>query len=367
MVKIYGLIVLVIFIIAVYKWGTISTLLHLRGSSLRIRGFKNRKVIKEEKDVGNNEGGRPLYNRHYHFLTPPAKMDLQQISRLERLHASLKNPGVRLSWRAHRKAADHNYHSTDRFKGMTIESHKADNFVALQAKIDSLLETKKDARIITPAGMRTLIAATDKKWRPLIITACCTGMRAVELIGLLWEDIDFYRGRISVKRIFCDGRFRDTKPESQNRSIIVPPIVIDALKEHRVNQIQNGISTSNNFIFTSSTGKPLSLGSLEKRILKPALVKAGMGEIDFEDIRYSYAMALLNSGENVTFVYKQLGLLVTESDDQAYRESQSDIEKGANSRLGSIFGTMPFEKDAAVLGNDIYNRDDLLYPPWMEN
>jgi integrase len=38
------------------------------------------------------------------------------------------------------------------------------------------------------------------RWRPLIITAAFTGLRASELRGLRWSDVDLEEGRIHVRQ-----------------------------------------------------------------------------------------------------------------------------------------------------------------------
>jgi integrase len=44
--------------------------------------------------------------------------------------------------------------------------------------------------IPTPAEIRAIVDALNGRWRPLILTAIFTGLRASELRGLRWSDID---------------------------------------------------------------------------------------------------------------------------------------------------------------------------------
>ena len=52
--------------------------------------------------------------------------------------------------------------------------------------------------IPTPDEIRSIIANAQGRWRPLLITAIFTGLRASELRGLRWEDVDFNANKIHV-------------------------------------------------------------------------------------------------------------------------------------------------------------------------
>jgi integrase len=41
-----------------------------------------------------------------------------------------------------------------------------------------------------PAEVRAIAGKLEGRWRPLILTALFTGLRASELRGLRWEDVD---------------------------------------------------------------------------------------------------------------------------------------------------------------------------------
>ena len=49
--------------------------------------------------------------------------------------------------------------------------------------------------IPTREEIRAIVASRSGPWRPLILTAIFTGLRASELRGLRWENVDFDEGR----------------------------------------------------------------------------------------------------------------------------------------------------------------------------
>src|SRR5262249_32382310 len=54
--------------------------------------------------------------------------------------------------------------------------------------------------IPTPDEVRTLIAYLESRWRPLFLTAIFTGLRASELRGLRWSDVNLTLGEIHVRQ-----------------------------------------------------------------------------------------------------------------------------------------------------------------------
>src|SRR6266567_73468 len=67
---------------------------------------------------------------------------------------------------------------------------------------------KREQRVLDHNEIQRLLAACLPSHRPLIATAIFTGMRLGELLGLVWEDIDFEQGLVSV-RYQLARRWRD--------------------------------------------------------------------------------------------------------------------------------------------------------------
>ena len=59
---------------------------------------------------------------------------------------------------------------------------------------------KMGVDIPTPEEIRAIIAQLQGHWRPLLLTAIFTGLRASELRGLCWQNIDLKRGEIHVRQ-----------------------------------------------------------------------------------------------------------------------------------------------------------------------
>ncbi len=54
--------------------------------------------------------------------------------------------------------------------------------------------------IPTRQEIKAIVAALSGRWRPLLLTAIFTGLRASELRGLRWSDVDFDARTIHVRQ-----------------------------------------------------------------------------------------------------------------------------------------------------------------------
>jgi integrase len=82
--------------------------------------------------------------------------------------------------------------------------------------------------------VQAMLATAGGRWRPLLVTAVYTGMRASELRGLSWEDVDFGRKLIHVRqRANLWSEIGSPKSAAGRREIPMAPSVVDVLWEWR--------------------------------------------------------------------------------------------------------------------------------------
>ena len=89
--------------------------------------------------------------------------------------------------------------------------------------------------IPSPDEIRTLIGQLDGRWRPLFLTAIFSGLRASELRGLRWIDVDLKRGEIHVRQ--RADRFRAIGPpksEAGERTVPIAPMLANALRQWKL-------------------------------------------------------------------------------------------------------------------------------------
>ena len=125
--------------------------------------------------------------------------------------------------------------------------------------------------IPTKAEVRALLDSAPPRWRPLIVTATFTGLRASELRGLRWEDVDLDKRLIRVRqRADQWGRIGAPKSAAGRRDVPMSPMVANALKERKLASRGGGL------VFGTRAGKPESHANISSRCFYPLQVRCGV-------------------------------------------------------------------------------------------
>jgi integrase len=83
--------------------------------------------------------------------------------------------------------------------------------------------------------VQVILGCADGRWHPLFVTAIFTGLRASELRGLSWADVDFERSTIHVRQRADNwGAMGPPKSAAGDREIPMSPMVVNALKEWKL-------------------------------------------------------------------------------------------------------------------------------------
>jgi len=136
------------------------------------------------------------------------------------------------------------------------------------------MKKRLEVRIDIPSReeIKALVVGLDGDWRPFLITIIFTGMRSSEIRGLRWQDVDFKNEEIMVRqRVDEFGEIGPPKSESGIRSIPIPPIVVNCLKELKLKQ-----GKGTDIIFHNDDNEPVNHSSAIRRGLIPAMIKAGI-------------------------------------------------------------------------------------------
>ncbi|MFM9859276.1 tyrosine-type recombinase/integrase [Pseudoxanthobacter sp. M-2] len=131
--------------------------------------------------------------------------------------------------------------------------------------------------IPAPAEIRAIVEHLEGRWRPLILAAVFTGLRASELRGLTWRDVDLDAAELHVRQ--RADRFNSIgKPKSDagNRTIPLPPILVNALRQWRL--ICPRRDGALELVFPNGRGKVESLANIINRGLIPPQIAAGIVE-----------------------------------------------------------------------------------------
>ena len=121
--------------------------------------------------------------------------------------------------------------------------------------------------IPTPDEIKVILANATGRWRPLLITAVFTGLRASELRGLRWSDVKLKTCELHVTQ--RADRFNEIgKPKSAAGERVVPfgKFVSNTLKEWKLACPKGELD----LVFPNGAGKVESLANIINRGLIPA-------------------------------------------------------------------------------------------------
>jgi integrase len=127
--------------------------------------------------------------------------------------------------------------------------------------------------IPTPSEVKAMLAAVNGRWRPFLLTAVFTGLRASELRGLRWSDVDFKKGELHVQqRADRYNAIGKPKSEAGERTVPIPPPVLNTLREWRLMCPKGPL----NLVFPSTDGKVDWHANILNRALIPCQIAAGV-------------------------------------------------------------------------------------------
>lgn len=127
--------------------------------------------------------------------------------------------------------------------------------------------------IPAPHEIKAVVAALEGKWRPILMTAIFTGLRASELRGLRWSDVDLAKRELHVRQR-ADRYQVIGKPKSEagERTVPLPPLLISVLAEWK----QRCPKSDLDLVFPTGTGAIEYHNNIMIRGLRPAQVRAGI-------------------------------------------------------------------------------------------
>jgi integrase len=152
--------------------------------------------------------------------------------------------------------------------------------------------------IPAPDEIRAFIAKLEGRWRPLILTAIFTGLRASELRGLPWSDIDLKKAELHVRQ--RADRFNEIsrpKSESGERVVPMPPDLVHELRKWKLACPPGSLD----LVFPNGAGHIENHSNIVQRALMPVQVAAGVVDKDgaakytgLHALRHFYASWCIN-------------------------------------------------------------------------
>ncbi len=170
-----------------------------------------------------------------------------------------------------------------------------------------------------------------------------TGLREGEVLGLTWDCVDFFNSTLLINKQHSkvkgtkEYRFSSLKNDKP-RLLTVADAVMDALRHQKVRQkIWKDVAGSawdnpDNLVFTTELDRYLCNQTVYLAF-KKVVKSLGLEEVRFHDLRHTFAVNSLKSGDDIKNIQENLGHHTAAFTLDTYAHVTSGMKKSSASRM----------------------------------
>lgn len=193
--------------------------------------------------------------------------------------------------------------------------------------------TRREMRTLTAEEVgRLTVAAAGTRLAPLVTVALACGARRGELLGAKWDDVDFARGTLAIRRSLEQtklGLAEKTPKSGKSRIVHLPETALETLKRHRVAQGRLGPG----YIFPGDdAGNPWVPQSVSDGFRALAQTAKVCGA-SFHTLRHTCASMLLAQSVHPKVVQEMLGHSTIAITMDLYSHSTPTLQSEAATKL----------------------------------
>ena len=170
-------------------------------------------------------------------------------------------------------------------------------------------------------------------------------------MGLTWDCVDFDNGILTINKQMQLHQDKDMKAyqlvptkDSKARTITAAPFVIECLRHRKIEQAKERLLAGplwqqSGLVFTDATGNHITKPTLY-RAFKKAAASIGRPDARFHDLRHSYAVAALRSGDDIKTVQGNLGHATAAFTLDVYGHVTDQMKQDSASRMEQFIKTV---------------------------
>lgn len=154
-------------------------------------------------------------------------------------------------------------------------------------------------------------AAAGHRYEAAIHLALNLGLRASEILGLVWGDIDWERGIVNVRaQLDRHTKERIEPKDDSGRPVGIPPDTMAVLTAHLSRQKRRRVGVkgwdARDFVLSGPGGRPLDYSGVRRAIVT-VIGNANLPPTRVHDLRHSFATGQIEGGEDLAVVALLLG------------------------------------------------------------
>lgn len=142
--------------------------------------------------------------------------------------------------------------------------------------------------VLTAPQVRAIVAQLPEPYSYMVRVAQSTGLRASELLGLQWRDIDWQRRTLTVTRAVVHGRAKSLKTECSADDLPLDDRLLRVLRAWK----ETCPHTKAGWVFPSpidtNRGKPYHASPIQQDYLRPAGKTIGIDRLGWAHFRHSF-------------------------------------------------------------------------------
>ena len=221
-----------------------------------------------------------------------------------------------------------------------------EKLISVNPAIGCKLPPKKaqEMQVLTHEEMRRfLIQSKQDDFYELALLELATGMRRGEICALKWSDLDFETGALHIQRqaYHVDHGVVISEPKTKQscRSIILPPSVLNVLRQYRE-------AVDSEWMFPSPVkeGEPLNPNGVYRKMVK-ILDRAQCKRVRFHDLRHTFATTALEHGMDIKTLSAIIGHVSSATTLDIYSHITDEMQANAANKIEKRFAkNEPFEQ-----------------------
>jgi integrase len=170
------------------------------------------------------------------------------------------------------------------------------------------------------------------------------GLRRGEVLGLKWDDVDFEKNNISIKRSLLPDKtgyiISNVKTAKSKRTIAVPINIINCLKREKLRQAENKLFLGEGYndldmLCSNDDGTPITPHAFNHRFSN-LLKENNLPHVRIHDLRHTNASLMLKQGISMKVASDRLGHTTIGITMDLYTHVDEELQQDAADRLNNI-------------------------------